>query len=188
MLRETRNTQNNNKTWWGRKCKETNLCPNMLVLVILVFTSYFCYVCSKMEIDTGAYDARPDNKDKVPKIYRATREAYNELLFGYSIALLIPTAMFTFLIATVCFLGQSRIRYYVNHTSHLSIVLFIILFVILLVYDKKYEKESAHFTGSNACDKFIICLYFLYGPIFAFLGIVYLGAWILHEGRFARAR
>ena len=97
---------------------------------------------------------------------------------------MIPTFMYFCLFTTVCCLGQSRMRYYVDITSNLVVFLFALLFLIILIYDKKYERDYWHFTGSSVCDKFIICLYFFYGPTFALIQVFFTCAWIFRKLRF----
>ena len=97
---------------------------------------------------------------------------------------MIPTFMYFCLFTTVCCLGQSRIRYYVDITNNLPVSLFALLFVILLIYNNQYERDKLNFTGSSVCDKFIICLIFFYGPACALIQVFLTCVWIFRKMRF----
>ena len=121
-----------------------------------------------MDLDYGDFDVKPNNADEIPKLYRETREAYLKLLFGFSIALMIPSAIYACVLATFCWLGQSRVRFYVNNTSYLVVFLAMLMFVTLLFFDNEYEREGFYFTGTNLSDVLISCLYYLIGPLCTF--------------------
>ena len=59
-----------------------------------------------MDIDGGDFDVKPNNAKEIPKLYKETRKAYLKLLFGYSIALMIPSIMYACVLATFCLLGR----------------------------------------------------------------------------------
>lgn len=122
-----------------------------------------------MDINRGNFDVKPNNRDEIPKLYKETRKAYLKLLFGYSIALMIPSTLYACLLATFCWLGQSRVRFYANNTAYLVVFLSMLLFVILFIFDNEYEREGFHFTGTNESDILISCLYYLIGPLCTFL-------------------
>ena len=121
-----------------------------------------------MDIDKGDFEVKPNNGDELPKLYKETRKAYLNLLFGYSIALMIPSTLYACLLATFCCLGQSRVRFYANNTAKLVEFLSTLLFVLLLIFDNEYEREGIHFTGTKESDLLILFLYYLIGPLCTF--------------------